>query len=577
MLRSLVRLMSMAIPIAGAASLSLGVSAAAAVPLGQPDPSFGSGGSVSLANAHLLADAVQSDGKVVVAGDDGANPIHLLVMRYNANGSPDTSFNAGKPALGAADTVGRAVAIQSDGSIVVAGANSSSSGGGPFGGMLVERFTSGGAPDSGFGSHGAASALTSVSAEAKSVAIQADGKIVVAGDANGSDTFPRAAFARFNTNGSLDGSFSGGAEVLDYGRYSVANSIAIQPNGAIVFAGSNRQDLQTTTVLAARLNANGSRDSSFAGGALLRQFASSAGFSAAFSVALQPSGQVVLAGSAADGTLGATALFIRLTSSGALDSSFGNGTGFVKLPAAANRICCSQKIYPGASTFPGAGSVVVSAGDIFANGYYDSLGRERSALFGLTGSGAPLSGFGSGGEVISPLVGADVRGTGLAVAPGGNLMATGFSTVVFGGTSSFTARYGGPFVTPPPPPPIHKLRLAISGVSRSYSIRRVTRSGVKITVSCSAACRVRGSLTISYSTAKKLRLTPRHGHPRTITIASGSATLRHAGKVSLVLRFSASAKRALSRQRHTVFATASLSATSGSLKARASHSVKLVR
>lgn len=580
MVRSLVRLMSMVIPAVAAASLSLGVSVAAAVPLGQPDPGFGSGGSVSLGNAHLLADAVQSDGKVVVAGDDGAKPIHLLVMRYNANGSPDTSFNGGKPALGAADTVGRAVAIQSDGSIVVAGANSSSSGGGPFGGMLVERLTSGGAPDTGFGSHGATSALASVSAQANSEAIQPDGKIVVAGEANGSDTFPRAAFARLNTNGSLDASFSGGAEVLDYGRYSVANGIAIQSDGKIVFGGSNRQDLQTTSVLAARLNANGSRDSSFAGGQLLRQFASSAGFSAAFGVALQPGGQVVLAGSAADGTLGATALFIRLTSSGGLDGSFGNGAGFVKLPAAASRICCSQKTYPGASTFPGASSVVVSAGDIFANGYYDSTGRERSALFGVTGSGAPLSGFGSGGEVISPIVGADVRGTGLAVAPGGNLVATGFSTVVFGGTSSFTARYGGPFVTPPPPPPPpppHKLKLSVSGVSRSYSIRRVSRSGVKITVSCSAACRVRGSLTLSYATAKKLRLTPRRGHPRTITIAEGSATLRHAGKVSLVLRFSASAKRALARQRRTVFATASLSATSGSLKARASHTVKLVR
>lgn len=582
MVRSLFRLMSMAIPVAAVASLSLSVSAAgAAVPIGQPDPSFGSGGAVSLANAHLLANAVQSDGKVVVVGDDGGNPIHLLVIRYNANGSPDAGFNGGKPALGPANTVGRAVAIQPDGSIVVAGAISSSSGGGPFGGMLAERFTSGGVPDGGFGNHGAASALGSASAEANSVAIQSDGKIVVAGDANGSDGFPRAAFARFNASGSLDASFAGGAEVLDYGRYSVANSIAIQSDGKIVFGGSNRQNLQTTNVLAARLNANGSRDSSFAGGGLLRQFASGAGFSSAFGVAIQPDGGVVLAGSAADGTLGATALFIRLTPAGALDGSFGGGTGFVELRAADSKICCNQKTYPGASTFPGASSVVVSAGDIFANGYYDSLGRERSALFGLSGSGAALSGFGSGGEVLSPLVGADVRGTGLAVAPGGNLVATGFSTVVFGGTSSFTARYGGPFVTPPPPPPpppVHKLKLGISGVSRSYSIRRIGRSGIKITVSCSAACRIRGSLTISYATAKRLHLAPRgRHHPRTITIGGGSATLRHAGKVNLVLRLSNKAKRALSRQRRTVFATASLNATSGKLKARASHSIKLVR
>jgi uncharacterized delta-60 repeat protein len=211
------------------------VGAARAAAPGSLDPSFGSGGIASSGSGtRLLGTAVQGDGKVVAVGETGApGGETLLVARFTSSGGLDPSFGAGGlvkgPAIsGTADagSIGRGVAIQPDGKIVVVGKNTSSDG---FArdGLLVERFNSNGSLDTSFGAGGVVNLLTGTSfGDGYAVAVQPDGRIVATGsaDAAGSGgTTPRVAVVRLNPNGSLDGSFgSGGVEVLDLGAYSYA-------------------------------------------------------------------------------------------------------------------------------------------------------------------------------------------------------------------------------------------------------------------------------------------------------------------------------------------------------------------
>ena len=427
--------------------VSGGVASAATVGRGQPDPTFGSGGFTGVSGARLLATSVQSDGKVVAVGDDEASPQHLLVVRLNSNGTVDSSFNGGHAFLGPAGTVGRAVAVQSDGKIVVAGVATGNTSLDPIegSGIVVERLNSSGSADGGFGSGGVAVAAGS-GGIANALAIQSNGKIVVGGSETGPGGLPQTAFARFNTNGTLDGSFgSGGVATFNLGHYSVANAIVIDNSGRIVFGGSQRANNQSTVFIAGRLNSNGSPDSSFgSGGAFQQQFANGAAVSAAYGVAVQSDNKLVLSGVAGDASLGSTALFVRLTSGGSLDGSFGSG-GVTKIPAAANgNQCCDE------ARSPGAYSVVVSGGEIVGAGMYDSFGFGRFALWGLNGNGSVDSGFGSGGRFLGPQSNTNVQGMGLAVDSGGDLVVDGFSSGAFASTTGFAARFGGPSTGPAP-------------------------------------------------------------------------------------------------------------------------------
>ena len=223
--------------------------ARAAAP-GALDPSFGSGGVATPAGvAQLFGVAVQSGGAVIAAGQSSAGS--AVVARLTTAGRVDPSFGAGGHATGPAG-IARAVALQSDGKIVVAGTS---------GGMFVERLNANGSADPSFGTGGVARAFGG-SGAANGVAIQPDGKIVVVGSVNPIDT--RIAVARFNANGRLDTSFgSGGSEVVELGLpYAVAEGVAIQPDGGIVIVGHEQgsPNFGFFNGLVIRLSSNGKLD-----------------------------------------------------------------------------------------------------------------------------------------------------------------------------------------------------------------------------------------------------------------------------------------------------------------------------
>jgi uncharacterized delta-60 repeat protein len=286
---------------------------------GTLDESFGSGGKVrthvgpeSVSNFGMDI-AVAQDGKIVVGATAGGT---FVLVRYNRDGSPDGSFGLdgvvttffGRSNRG--DFL-RAIAIQTDGKIVAVGQSGATAPNqipDPFNATVdnfaIARYNRDGSLDSTFGNTG--TVLTDFGSLdfALDVAIQRDGKLVVAG---GGSAWPTAKFiiARYTVNGSLDSSFgASGAVVRDFGDGGYADELALQPDGRIL--------ADVTTRGLVRLLPDGAEDTTFGSNGAVPDQIVAAG------ILIRPNTKIVLAG---DGQNGWT--LIGYTSDGALDTSFG--------------------------------------------------------------------------------------------------------------------------------------------------------------------------------------------------------------------------------------------------------------
>jgi uncharacterized delta-60 repeat protein len=466
-------------------------------------------------NTRLFGGAVQPDGKLVAVGEQtDAGGSHALVARFTTTGALDRSFSGDGLFLGGAGTTARGVAVQGT-NIVVAG---SLTGGG--GGMLAIRLKANGSADHSFSGDGVATALVGRGGEAHAVAIQGT-KIVLAGGgrlADQSDAFARVALARFNPNGSPDGSFGqGGAVVQDFGRLSLANSVAVQGQ-KIVIGGQQRNNLQTTNLLAARFNNDGTPDGGFGGnaglpGLFVQQYAKSGGYSAALGVVVDGQGRVVLGGGASNGSAdpeGFDALAVRLRSNGTPDPGF-SGDGVVYLPATSDK---SQ--FNGVEPFPGAHGVVLSGNNIVLGGYFDARTEKQLAVWALSSAGAPVAGFGTAGRTVTPFQGgAELNG--LAAAPN-VIYGVGDSSTLFDLPKGIAARYTG-FPSP--------VQLTVK-VKHSYKLGSALRRGIPVTFVCDQACTINAVLKALGG-----------------TVAKAKGKLSGAGSKTLKLRFTAAGKRKL--------------------------------
>lgn len=536
------RARSLCILLGLAIGLSLAITANAwAVGKGQLDTSFGSAGTASLgSNTRLFATAVQSDGKVVAVGASGygTSAVHLLVVRFTTSGQLDSSFSGGQ-VTGPANTVGQSVAIQSDGKIVVAGTaiTPGDSSGTGKNGIVVARFNSNGSPDGSFGSGGTVGALTNdPDGQGDAVAID-NGEIVVTGAGsitNGptqDQGYPGVAIVRVSSSGHVDSS-----TVFDLGRNSIGTGVAIQPDGKIVVSGTQRANLQTTQAIAARFNSNGTQDTSFAGGLFQHQYASNAGYSGFNSVALQPNGDVVLAGGAINGSTGVNALFVRLTSSGALDGSFGSG-GALQVPASNNAQSASSEQAPYAAL-----GVAIAGGEIFATGWYDNSGERELAVWGVTGGGSPDTGFGTGGVTLIQPPNELSQGNGIAIASDGSLLVAGEEDTFLGRTpTGVELRFGGNGSGPSGGGGggggAGSLSVTV-GAHGSYKRSYVRKHGIPgISIGCNRACKITATLLASSSVGKALHIhkcSKVNGH-RMCTLITVNKSLGSAGKKTLTL------------------------------------------
>lgn len=283
--------------------------------------------------------AIQPDGKIIVVGQtfSGANN-DVAAVRYNSNGTLDTSFDGDGiviTPIGVGSDIVRSVAVQSDGKIVLAG----NAFNGTNSDFAVVRYEANGSLDTSFdGNSGTGNGIVTVAIGAGNelgygVAIQRDGKIVVSGyytNVASTDT----ALLRFDQNGVLDTSFD--ADGIVSSTFSPdtdeALSLALQPDGKIVIAGCIRNGAPNDFLLA-RYNENGSLDTTFAGTGFTI-IPLGAGADIALSVAIQADGKIVAAGFSNNGTNNDFGV-VRVNANGSLDNTFG-GDGRVTTALAAS-------------------------------------------------------------------------------------------------------------------------------------------------------------------------------------------------------------------------------------------------
>jgi uncharacterized delta-60 repeat protein len=413
--------------------LLLAVGSAQATP-GGLDPGFGSGGKVMTSfgsgDDDAFAVALQPDGRIVVAGYSiNGSGDDFAVVRYSKNGSLDASFGSGgkvTTSLGSGDDDAYGVAVQPDGKIVAVGYSTN----GANAEFALTRYTPNGSLDPTFGSGGKVTTSIGSDDYGEDLALQSDGKIVVAGTSfTGSDY--DFALVRYNANGTLDTTFNGTGKVttaLGTGR-DIAYGIVIQADGKIVAGGYGNAG-STYDFALARFGTGGSLDSSFgSGGKVMTPIGT--GSDIARGIALEPDGKIVAAGDSTKAG-GEDFALVRYTSNGSLDPTFGSG----------------GKVTTSIGTHNNAVDVASQLdGRIVAAGYtWDSpnITSEDFALIRLNADGALDSSFGSGGKVRTSVGSNSDVAEAVKLQSDGKLVAAGYST---NGSDDFAlVRYLG---TPP--------------------------------------------------------------------------------------------------------------------------------
>ena len=336
--------------------------------------------------------ALQTDGKIVIAGtalvtldDDWA------LVRLLTNGNIDTGF--GTAGLVTTDVsgpgdYGRAVAVQTDGKIVVAGRTWDAASGSDF---TVARYTTTGVLDSTFAADASGIVIADVdnNDNALGIAIQNDGKIVVVGSTWGEFTQDFAVL-RFTDTGVLDSSFGDGGVVLTeiHSGSDIANAVAIQNDGKIVVVGQACMDAACAHMdfALARYETNGDLDPTFDSDGILTQ-AIKPWDEGAYAVALQDDDKIVAVGYTclSEDCANSNFAVVRFLSNGAIDPGFVS-SAFTDINGS------GEKAY--AVAISPNGSVVVTGTTVIS-------GQENTAIVWFDGDGVPDAGFGANGVAIN--------------------------------------------------------------------------------------------------------------------------------------------------------------------------------
>jgi uncharacterized delta-60 repeat protein len=298
---------------------------------GALDPTFGTDGKVTTGftdGGSANAVAIQSDGKIVAVGiSGGLSSEEFAVARYDTDGALDSTF--GTDGIVTTDLTpgwdeAKGVAIQANGKIVAAGLGTPGSLWRPR--FALARYRSDGTLDTSFGDGGTVLTKFGMGAVARAIVLQPDDKMVVAGTAGGS-----FAVARYGPHGGLDTSFGNQGKVvtlLPGDAPGNANAIALQPDGKIVVAGS----YDFFRFALARLRVHGKLDTTFGGDGFVITDVGQGGEQWVSGLVIQSNGRIVAAGTGGPHEYGdAPPAFVltRYRPNGVLDTKFGDGDGKV--------------------------------------------------------------------------------------------------------------------------------------------------------------------------------------------------------------------------------------------------------
>jgi uncharacterized delta-60 repeat protein len=361
---------------------------------GDLDTTFGSGGrkTVNFGGVDAArAVVVQPNGRVVVAGGGGPASSFCVVRLRAANGTLDPTFGSGGKQVidfGGEDEGAHAVALQPDGKILLAGDTHLK--------PAVVRLRVNGTLDPSFENDGKKAFSWGAIGRITAVVVAPNGKILLGGFSGpeGGDI----KVARLNANGLLDKTFgTGGIAAVDFGGTEFGEAMARQADGRILVAG--RADAGGAIV--ARLRATGALDPDFGAGGRVTL----PGGGSANAVLVQPDRRIVVAGNAS----GSGAMTVtRLMPGGSLDTGFGtNGTTAIDFGALADLA---------------GGAVLQPDGRIVVAGYTQAT--EDVAVARLTSGGALDPSFGAGGKATVDF-GVATFGNAVALAPNGRIVVAG--------------------------------------------------------------------------------------------------------------------------------------------------------
>ena len=289
---------------------------------GTLDNTFGINGIVTTPvgtfNAVANSVSVQSDGRIIAAGSSVKNSqIVFTLVRYKPNGFADNTFGTNgivTTPVGTLDADANSVSVQSDGKIIVGGSSGEN-------GVILARYNSSGTLDDTFGTNGIVTTNKPSLIIANSISIQNDGKIVSAGNLKHGN-INGFAILRYNSNGTLDSTFgTSGVVTTAIGLRATANSVSIQADDKIVAAGTSFIESNNQPITLARYNTNGTLDTTFGkAGIVTTQVGTSS--SLANSVLIQSDGKIVATGYSFNG-IDYNFTLVRYNPEGTLDNTFG--------------------------------------------------------------------------------------------------------------------------------------------------------------------------------------------------------------------------------------------------------------
>lgn len=350
---------------------------------GSLDNSFGTGGIV-ITSAGSLGDwgnsvAIQSDGKIVVGGysQSSFTSADIVALRYNSDGTLDDTFGSGGKAIAQVENFseGNSLAIQSDGKILLAGASQWF--------INLVRFNSDGTLDAGFGSGGIVIADVEgyYSEQCKSIAIQSDGKILIGGygQQNANDN-SYLMLQRYNSDGTLDCSF--GVDGLVSGDLGQFNSLSIQNDGKILMGGSS-----ALSFILVRYNNDGTLDSTFGTGGSVITSPGSFG-NGANSLTILSDGKILLGGYAYITASTSDFALVKYNNDGTLNNTFGTNGMVTTHVGSSSGGCNSLSVDP-------EGKILLAG---FASG---GINYSDFAIVRYNSDGTLDNTFGNEGKVIT--------------------------------------------------------------------------------------------------------------------------------------------------------------------------------
>lgn len=298
------------------------------------------------ANREIFSSAIQSDGKILIAGNftsyNGVARNYLA--RLNTDGSLDAAFNAG-PGTNSAILK---IALESNGKIIIAGGFTQYN---FIPVPYILRLNSD-------GTTGDLNVGVGPNSGIRSTAIQADGKIIVVGPFTTFNSQARKDITRLNVDGTIDASFNSGT-----GTNSSITTVALQSDGKIIIGGSFTTYNGTVVNKIARLNSDGTLDASFTG---------TGANSTVLSTSIQPDGKIIIVGifNSYNGT--AAYGIARLNINGTIDASFTTGTGAINSVISAIAIQSDGKIIIGGDFMAYNGTAINRIARLNTNGTIDA-------------------------------------------------------------------------------------------------------------------------------------------------------------------------------------------------------------